>query len=662
MTPISDKNPENVNKYEYKPSFKFTPTPIDSSLGGGIFRAGMTRFDAITEGIGDLFEQYNTDGNNIISEQEYKQYEDAQTKPKEPDIQGRSGKRTAQAGIYTIQKGDSLWAIATDFGMSVGELQKLNQDTLGNDIHTTIHPGQQLKVVARTAEEIQQKRAEIKEARANMLETFGLDLEDEDTAKILGELKKLPKEEQKRLSQKFMLELIDTEKADTRLANLSLDEIALKYGITEEDWNNASWDDKGKLLADKMNQQYKTDLKEDDPNSVYNKELARIKEKGATQRERELYGSKFDFDHLSDDDVKQLAKLAVAQRYSATLGLVLHKNVENGKNEAIATIANSFLHSFYADEDIKNTVMFTASCNQLSSEKLEKLANTYVETTKITADSNKVIRTAALNVVLEHADDKHIADMYKNNSEAAEELNEVATYIINHTENEERKNLLTDTVNNTEKIIKEGYIPQSSSKPVTKDIASDTAQKTPQTAKAQSNSAGIPQLDSFATNPIQNAQVQQVNDLKAASQIYQSQINTDDEQTKNINQTFNTIDEANNFKGSGLTLGEYTRIRSYIRNNLTKAVNDIVSNYATLPDKFKSRLLTKFDAMDPNTAAELYISANDKVRAFMQKYNYMNTGKLLQYIQRNPAELNKAPESVQKEIMLLQQEQHEQEV
>ena len=61
--------------------------------------------------------------------------------------------------------------------------------------------------------------------------------------------------------------------------------------------------------------------------------------------------------------------------------------------------------------------------------------------------------------------------------------------------------------------------------------------------------------------------------------------------------------------------------------------------------------------MDNNTSGELYLGAIDKVRQFMDKYNYMTNEKLLQYVQNHPAEVNEAPRTVQQMIRELQEEQ-----
>jgi LysM repeat protein len=49
---------------------------------------------------------------------------------------------TAVTTTYTIKSGDSLWAIATNHGMSIAELCRIN----GISQDTMIHPGQQLKI------------------------------------------------------------------------------------------------------------------------------------------------------------------------------------------------------------------------------------------------------------------------------------------------------------------------------------------------------------------------------------------------------------------------------------------------------------------------------------------------------------------------------------
>ena len=86
-------------------------------------------------------------------------------------------------------------------------------------------------------------------------------------------------------------------------------------------------------------------------------------------------------------------------------------------------------------------------------------------------------------------------------------------------------------------------------------------------------------------------------------------------------------------------------------------MNQLIENYTNIPDKFKPKILAFFDSMDNNTSGELYLNANEKVRTFMDKYNYMNNQKLLNFVQLHPTCINEAPKTVQMQIKELQEEQ-----
>lgn len=103
---------------------------------------GMTEAQAKEQGLLDQFNRANTDRDGTISDKEYASYVNNQnnTVPS-----SKSGKRTAQGGIYTVQKGDSLSLIAQDFGLDTFDLYAWNKNTIGKNMNK-IEVGQQLKI------------------------------------------------------------------------------------------------------------------------------------------------------------------------------------------------------------------------------------------------------------------------------------------------------------------------------------------------------------------------------------------------------------------------------------------------------------------------------------------------------------------------------------
>ena len=103
---------------------------------------GMTEAQAKEQGLLDQFNKANTDGDGTISDKEYASYINNQN---DTVPSSKSGKRTAQGGIYTVQKGDSLSLIAQDFGLDMMDLYETNKNTIGSNINI-LEVGQQLKV------------------------------------------------------------------------------------------------------------------------------------------------------------------------------------------------------------------------------------------------------------------------------------------------------------------------------------------------------------------------------------------------------------------------------------------------------------------------------------------------------------------------------------
>ena len=109
---------------------------------------GMTEAQAKEQGLLDQFNRANTDRDGTISDKEYASYVNNQnnTVPS-----SKSGKRTAQGGIYTVQKGDSLSLIAQDYGLDTFDLYAWNKNTIGKNMNK-IEVGQQLKITPSTSD------------------------------------------------------------------------------------------------------------------------------------------------------------------------------------------------------------------------------------------------------------------------------------------------------------------------------------------------------------------------------------------------------------------------------------------------------------------------------------------------------------------------------
>ena len=83
---------------------------------------GITRNQAEEYGLEDEFRAANTDGDDSISKEELKAYEDK----KNGIVRSSSGKRVAKGGLYRIQSGDTINKIAADFGLDPKTLYLVN--------------------------------------------------------------------------------------------------------------------------------------------------------------------------------------------------------------------------------------------------------------------------------------------------------------------------------------------------------------------------------------------------------------------------------------------------------------------------------------------------------------------------------------------------------
>lgn len=666
MVSISDQNPEIRIQTDGQQTPATTPTPAQQENNAGIFRVGLTLSQAQSEGLNSLFTKYNTDGDDKISQIEFDAYtretsnqeqqEEVTSNQQQQDITSKSGARTAVGGVYTIQKGDALSVIAKDFGMTVDELYQANTDVL-ESVDATIQVGQKLKVSKTTGTESTEstqspKKTKISQSKkstaaktsspeasaqavnnekmAELMKSFGIDINSDDTKTMIEKVRGLDENQKHKIIDDLVNIYVDFDKVNKEFLDVPLDKIAVALGIPEKEWKNADWDKQGTLLADVMNKKYKSDLNHDDPNSGFNKALKRLKESGPTDRERELYGNHFDFDNLTEENYVRLAELSVTQGYISTSLAIAHKNLENGNNKEFAAIFDSYMKSLFKDQDTMNFLMFIGGEKQEQlKEYLSKLTNEWAEASQIDERSNSMLQALALNTVANNADAEHLKMLYQNNPNMENTINEVLKYTAENTTDETRKTMLNNIVENSSSITQGNNSNSGIS------------------GKGGPASAGGLGM----SNPIQQnaSQINYINSLKEASANFHNNINNsfDSDIPEEYKSALETIKEYQDFKGTGLTVTQYQRAKSALKNNFTSMMNHVIKNYASMPNKFKPIILRFFDALDNEKSCELYLNGSNEVRTFMNRYNYMNNSKLLQHVAIHPADYNSAPKAVQ---------------
>lgn len=600
----------------------------------GIFRVGLTKAEALANNsLSSLFTKYNTNNDEVISQNEYDVYSEQELGIK-PESSEQKSDKTETPQLATEQTKPKT---KTEPEPKT-ETKHKSQTTQTSSITKTSHSNQaeQTAQVSNTSNQPVNSLG-MSEKTFEYLAKQGLENANSTDIKILyKKLGSMPPEQLHQVLREIALKKVDFSKADTTFTNMSIDEIAKTLNISEEEWDSADWKKKGSLLAQSMNERYTADLDETNENSRFSQELQRLKTQGVTDKERELYAGKFDFDNLSENDLKLLAKNSVTQTYMATVLTIAENNMQNGEGESFAIVTKSYMETLFKNNDSLSYLM--SMSGKLSPEYVLELTNKCSEIYKMDGESDGILQAVAMKIVMENADAEHLAMLYQNNADYIDKLNEIANYVSENTTDETRKAMLNNIVENSAEI--------ASGKTI---------------SNSKNSSSGANQTSSLAmTNPIQQntIQINYINELREASLQYQEQNSKSNvEIPDQYKESFSNVQEYLDFKGTGLTMAEYQRAKSSLKNNFTSSMNQLIENYTNIPDKFKPKILAFFDSMDNNTSGELYLNANEKVRKFMDKYNYMNNQKLLNYVQLHPGCINEAPKTVQMQIKELQEEQ-----
>jgi len=625
-------------------------TPATSQGKTTIF-AGMTRAEAEQNGLTDEFNKANSDGDDKISDEEFTKYSTPQDNS---SVKSTSGKRTAEGGIYTIQKGDTLSKIAQDFGLSLSALYEANVDVIGKSLNATIYPGQKLKISGVATNETNktdgtsqvngkvQISADDRAQVIQIMKAFGIDATSDKAKELLQKFNSLPQEKKQSMISELLNQYVDFSKANSDYKGKSLDEIANMIEISNDEWNNADWKKKGTLLAEAMNKKYQADIDETNENSKYNQELQRLKTQGLTDKERELFGSRFDLNNLSENDYKEIAKLCVAQNYAATVLKVAGDNIKDGKEEAFFITAKSYMEALFKDNNTINLVMAMGNAHQLSAEYLTELANKYSEVYKADANTDKSIETLALGTAMENADEEHLNILYQNNADLEDKLNEIAQYVIENTDDETRKAMLTNIVNNSSDI-----------------VSGKTTTSTGNNTRTGGRSA---EYSVNVTNPYQQIEIdpiKRVSNIRAASQELYTNLN-ESNSTNPISETKSKYSPYEQVKFDKLQQEIKLKGAQLKNMSLGDALSTLIDYYNTPEaEHFRDRINNFIHQKGTEQLCQAFIDGSEDLQKFLKKENLVNNQLLDGYFRKHPQELNRAPDNIQTALEEYREKQKE---
>lgn len=648
------------------------PAESGSSTKPTIFAAGLTKADAETNGLMDLFTKYNKDGDEVISEEEFKQYTtDQQT------VTGNSGKRTAAGGIYTVQKGDSLSLIANDFGIDLMTLYEINKETIGKNMNR-IEIGQQIKISGakvntnqntantNSTEDKSAKifigmtRAQAEEIGGETLEVFNQFAAgaDEISAKQFGLYKKLTVDaadpamiEQLKttdlhspegiaLIQKMIKSNADMELVDKDYQNKDIRSAIIEFGITPEMLEEAGLSEEeirknpekfGKFLYDALQKKYEAEANNPESES-YKTNYERLKRGEYTQFEREKLGLKGE---LTEEQLKFFTQTAIKNKYIATIASIQVNSDNKEEAQYLAGMTQGLSHAFLDDhEKLKGALVVQGLLKLEGTEYAGKTADMVATNAQaygiFTGDEESDV--LATKAILPNASPESIETMIENNPDKVDFIKDILEYVVADMPDGAAKTALINAVNKAAASVETSQGSNSN-----KSSAASVNNNNNNTAYNNVN---------YNTNPLSPT-----NRTITEGKTYYP----DDNTYANVSSEVKT---ATNGIRNEMSVPEQIRYAKAKIQGMPKEklLSLIAENYALIPDKYKPHIINYFGQMPMNTRFDMYLRGSDELRKFMDEQAFMQQGPLMSYLKGHPAELKVAPESVQEMYKEYQEE------
>ncbi|MBR3889127.1 LysM peptidoglycan-binding domain-containing protein, partial [bacterium] len=310
--PYYDNSEKRTNYVEQQPN-STTSSASTTNEDFVVFTEGLTRQQVESANkthLTNLFAQYNKDGDDVISHDEFQVFfkENVET--------SWSKTRVATGGKYIVQSGDTLSAIAHDFRTTAYELYKMNKEVIGNDINKIqigmelvifdymqvatdhecdhvhedehVHEGEETSSCPENhscdfSKEYTEKVLSNHQNRVdfcNILRTLKPECKDMSPMEVMKEFYKLDNKQKQEFFDKTLMQMgIDVHKADLSIVDGCVEEFlaqspegytihgkTIKTIKTIEDYNNLDFFDQAEVRRNALEARLEKDLADGNPN------------------------------------------------------------------------------------------------------------------------------------------------------------------------------------------------------------------------------------------------------------------------------------------------------------------------------------------------------------------------------------------------------------
>ena len=378
--------------------------------------------------------------------------------------------------------------------------------------------------------------------------------------------------------------------------------------------------------------------------------IERLKQKNFTEAERAKYNLS-EKTELSDEQIKQFAKLAAIAEYTSAIVESMQKLTEENKNgqhdEEITLFIAGLKKELINDDDVR-AIMQAHGLESIESKEFSRIAaNEIVNNNESNfSETNQGFGQILLSAeILENADEEHIQTYAENNAEYINVVKEIANAVINNMTDGEQKTALQNAISKAVENISNGTV--SSSNNSTK--SSNTTNSTYGYSQGRTQTTAVNDTNYYATSPIMPPDAQSITELKKAAARYSNQISAPT--AVHSTQTFKT--ELEKFMDEMHTKGAVMKAK-FENMPLGQALSMVCDNINKIPEQLRGPFIEKFTQMmiiKANSHKDLmckaYITGSENLRQFMNKNNIITERMIYDFFDKNESEIKFASKTLQ---------------